>query len=535
MTIVRIAFLILCSALILSAASTPPDTLSYQGVLRDDQGHPLDGTYDMVFSFFTLDTGGDEILIDEHKVAGTGGVTVSAGFFTVALGSGNILDGSGDGEYLSLLEMIRNFSDIWLQVKVQSEMLMPRVRLHSSPFALNASSLAGRDPSEFLDISASSQTKHGPLSIDISTQSVALNVGSNMTGGIFGGYGPNSNTGIKGQAWGGTSNIGVHGYAALNPGNWAGYFEGDTYIKNSLALGTATPDANLDVHGSVKLLGDPSVRSFDTEYLAESDGWVQGYLYAYGISGGDLCWVQGTANGSWRLYAGSMYGGSTFTMPVRKGEVWVVHYTLDWGSCGKQLMWIPMGQGSGSRSSQKGVCQVSGLQVPSENAKHQRKQESELARDGKLEHESSHSEERYLNDPGSQSGQMVIRVSVDDPIHEGDVLVMNQDSSSGAYRIACLPEDRLIAGVAGDLANEDVNGLDPFYSEGRVPLLVGGVAKVRVDASYGAIQKGDLLVTSPTSGHAMRSDNPMAGTILGKAMESLANGTGLIQVLLMLR
>jgi hypothetical protein len=43
------------------------------------------------------------------------------------------------------------------------------------------------------------------------------------------------------------------------------------------------------------------------------------------------------------------------------------------------------------------------------------------------------------------------------------------------------------------------------------------------------------LMTSPTPGHAMRADDAKPGMILGKAMESLDSGTGLIRILVMLR
>ena len=56
-----------------------------------------------------------------------------------------------------------------------------------------------------------------------------------------------------------------------------------------------------------------------------------------------------------------------------------------------------------------------------------------------------------------------------------------------------------------------------------------------VDAAYGAVWPGDLLVTSPTPGHAMRADTPLPGTTLGKALESLEEGVGTIKVLVMLR
>ncbi len=61
------------------------------------------------------------------------------------------------------------------------------------------------------------------------------------------------------------------------------------------------------------------------------------------------------------------------------------------------------------------------------------------------------------------------------------------------------------------------------------------VAACKVDAGYGSVRPGDLLTTSPTPGHAMLALDPRPGTILGKALESLDAGTGLIKVLVMLR
>jgi hypothetical protein len=75
---------------------------------------------------------------------------------------------------------------------------------------------------------------------------------------------------------------------------------------------------------------------------------------------------------------------------------------------------------------------------------------------------------------------------------------------------------------------------------GRVLVAQSGRVRTKVDASYGAIKRGDLLVTSTTSGYAMRSA-PLTidgvsfhrpGTIVGKALEDLAAGTGEILVLI---
>jgi hypothetical protein len=79
--------------------------------------------------------------------------------------------------------------------------------------------------------------------------------------------------------------------------------------------------------------------------------------------------------------------------------------------------------------------------------------------------------------------------------------------------------------------------------EGRVLVATTGRVKVKVDATRGPINVGDLLVTSDVAGVAMKSQ-PLElggvpihrpGTIIGKALEPLAKGAGEILVLLSLQ
>ena len=79
--------------------------------------------------------------------------------------------------------------------------------------------------------------------------------------------------------------------------------------------------------------------------------------------------------------------------------------------------------------------------------------------------------------------------------------------------------------------------------EGRVLVATTGRVKIKVDATNGPIQIGDLLVTSDREGVAMKSvpvdiggvGLHRPGTLIGKALEPLASGTGQILVLLSLQ
>jgi hypothetical protein len=80
-------------------------------------------------------------------------------------------------------------------------------------------------------------------------------------------------------------------------------------------------------------------------------------------------------------------------------------------------------------------------------------------------------------------------------------------------------------------------------SDGKAMVAQSGRVRVKADATYGAIRIGDLLVTSPTPGYAMRSRATRVGhtvihrpgTLLGKALEPLPAGKGEILVLLTLQ
>lgn len=82
-----------------------------------------------------------------------------------------------------------------------------------------------------------------------------------------------------------------------------------------------------------------------------------------------------------------------------------------------------------------------------------------------------------------------------------------------------------------------------YAQQHKVPLALVGIVPVKVSAENGAIQPGDLLTTSALPGHAMKAtpvdlgDVPIyrPGTIIGKALEPLGAGTGVIRALITLQ
>ena len=70
-----------------------------------------------------------------------------------------------------------------------------------------------------------------------------------------------------------------------------------------------------------------------------------------------------------------------------------------------------------------------------------------------------------------------------------------------------------------------------------MPVALTGRVYCKADASAGSIEPGDLLTSSSTPGHAMKVTNyaEAPGAIIGKAMNSLEKGQGLILVLVNLQ
>jgi hypothetical protein len=74
-------------------------------------------------------------------------------------------------------------------------------------------------------------------------------------------------------------------------------------------------------------------------------------------------------------------------------------------------------------------------------------------------------------------------------------------------------------------------------SGNRQPIALIGKVFCKVDAQFGAITVGDLLTTSSTPGHAMKTTDPFKafGAVIGKALRPLTEGQGLIPILIALQ
>jgi hypothetical protein len=123
-------------------------------------------------------------------------------------------------------------------------------------------------------------------------------------------------------------------------------------------------------------------------------------------------------------------------------------------------------------------------------------------------------------------------------LQPGTVVVLDAEATNRVMA-SSEPYDTRVAGVVSARPGLALGE----GGEGRVLVATTGRVRVRVDATRAPIRVGDLLVTSGFEGVAMKSlpvdfgGTPMhrPGTIIGKALEPLAQGAGEILVLLSLQ
>lgn len=114
------------------AVATPPSgVISYQGRLTDGGGN-ANGSYNLVFRFYSVPFGGVELCNTSKP-----GTTVAGGIFTTSLGP-TVTDGPSGGVYTDLADVFKAISTVYVQVEVNGTPVLPRQRLESAPFAINA-------------------------------------------------------------------------------------------------------------------------------------------------------------------------------------------------------------------------------------------------------------------------------------------------------------------------------------------------------------------------------------------------------------
>jgi len=653
--------LILTSAFLMlmvpmTMAATPPELVSYQGVLRSSAGAPLDGTYDMVFRFTDTPAGGTLLLTDYHT--GPDAIVIDGGLFTALLGGGTLSPGIES----SLQGVFSNYSAVYVEVQVGAETLAPRVQVVSTAFALNAGQFGGRLPDDYIDTGGGAQIKTGSLTsmtslvadsgattgnvravnaTTLSTSGVGVlgsalassgltegvrgqstsPDGRGVVGGAFAASG--ATTGVYGEshspdgtgvigiataASGGTVGVGGENFSTLGTGvaGVARATSGDAWgvygeTSSSTGYGVVSIGDSITA-GDIYATG---TKFFLTEHPKRADSAIR---FAC-LEGGEIGVYQ---RGSGRLDRGEAYiefpdpfplvAAGKITVQVtaeeESGALYVPRngisaegFTVrESGGAGSNtpFNYLVMAERSGYEdakavrsislsdkivttprlsAAEKSILRATIPQGSVEGIKPEQRSELYSAlHDGDFDAScrllggcGAEARETPKNSatretPNSASKHDVRHVTSTDPPREaealpaaastppvppsslmaphtvsetvdpGDVVVVDR-LSSGALRPGSYAYDRGVVGVVASVVGRKLPGETALVA-------IAGIVPARVDADYGGIAVGDLLVVSPTPGHAMRAYDPMPGTIVGKALEPLKTGQATIRILL---
>jgi hypothetical protein len=118
----------------------------------------------------------------------------------------------------------------------------------------------------------------------------------------------------------------------------------------------------------------------------------------------------------------------------------------------------------------------------------------------------------------------------------GDVLILDE-TSPGKIAKSTEAYSTLVAGVYSTKPGVVGRRQTTPKTDAEVPMAMVGIVPTKVSTVNGSIHVGDLLVSSSKAGYAMRGTDRgrMLGAVLGKAMNSLESGDGVIEVLVTLQ
>ncbi len=468
---------------------------TYQGQLRNN-GSPVNANCDFQFALYDAVSGGNQIGATQTA----SNIHVNNGLFTVGLDFGNVF--TGDARWLDIEVRCPAGSGSYTP-------LTPRQPLTAVPYALGLR----------------------PGAVISGTAPTGLTVINSGAGGIFGQTDSARDAGIYGYNTSATGNA-VWGYSVGGVG---------TYGQSNTGIGVRGYSVgNTGVYGRSDLAGNCSV-----------DGCTEfGGIGVYGENNlNNGTGVEGVANDYWGIgvlgnsTAGTGVSGSSSTGTGVSGES-----TSSTGVSGASASNNGV---LGSSSTGYGVSGESGnVGVYAHNTNTNGPTAYLASGCCAGDFYGNVYVHGNLTVSGSKTGYVVdLAVNAgSDALSAGDVVAV---IGSTTPVVGTIPLARVVkasmayqTGVIGIVDQHVVRdaGLtatDESVAPGEYVNVVtlGMFRTIKVDASFGAIHTGDLLVASPHAGYAMKATDRVQaiGDIIGKALGNLDTGTGTLPVIVTLQ
>lgn len=515
---------------------------TYQGQLIDASGS-ANGIYDLQFTLYTAQTGGEKLGVIVYE-----DLVLSNGLFTVQLDFGSAINSHEN--WLEVAVRLGNGTDAYT-------VLSPRQRLTLTPYAI----LAQAEPWSLIGVPIGF-----PDSVDIGAESPET-VATDAT--ISSDQGVKSRGSVKGDL-----TLPDESQAALAPQNTPNHIaKFDSFGRpladsimfdngTNVGVGTTTPTQRLDVVGTVQATGFKMPTGASNGYVLTSDASGVGTWRPAGGIGGS-----GTPNFIPRFTGASMLANSNIynngsnvgigtTSPAAeldvRGSDTVGLFLNRVSSPTFTLAALQVEQGLNTNPNLMGLGEAAWLRTVSNN---QRSPVVKLVKHPQgannfMEGEDFGGVRRFHISPngsfvaGSDFAEALPAKGGKAGYEPGDVLVLSADQPRVVEK-AHHPYDAKVAGIYSTrpaVLGAEKDG-ETRVDPDDIPVAIVGIVPTKVTAENGPIQPGDLLTTSSTPGHAMKASPVLVngfafyptGTILGKALEPLEVGTGVIKVLVILR
>jgi hypothetical protein len=560
-------------------AGGAPAVVAYQGEVRLS-GSPYTG--DGYFKFAIVNAAGTTSYWSNDGTSSGGGaptaavqLAVSDGLFAVLLGDTTVA-GMTQALTADVFDQPDRYLRVWFSTAAGDpfDPLAPDTRIAAVPYALQAQEALDADTVDGLHASAFADGSHEHWGESWTGSGTGLT----LSGGSTGLSGHGTSTGVRGSS-DSTSGHGVHGEANATSGTTYGVY-GESHSPNGYGVrgyNDASSGNSPGVYGSSSVSPDGrGVYGIGMGYGVYGETWNNDGYALYGeamATTGTSYGVYGESNSS------NGYGGFF----VNSGNDGIALYATGSGTgSGKATLRVENTEATGgvaaylSNDSNYGTAKFrnagSGEVLYLQNGGDasgagggdfiKATNESE----GDVQFRVSSAGSVYA-DGGYHCGNSIGDIPITsippgfivNALRESSIEPCLQDDSPADFAEmfpaegSLEPGDVLAIGPNGSLMKSSETyqttvagvysyrpsflGNAQFAGEnGYVPLALLGVVPVKASAENGSIVPGDLLVAASIPGHAMKAgENPPLGTVIGKALGPLTEGTGFIQMLVSLK